>query len=262
MTELFTPFSLSEYRSFLNSSWGTEILIFDELDSTSNHLKNLPDFNSGTVILAETQTAGRGRLGRKWADEKGSNLLFSIGWKVQTGSVSIPLTPLITALAIRDAVQPLTTDMKIKWPNDLLLDGKKSGGILVEARTTGDQMNLIIGVGLNINQTEFPSWLDIPVSSLRLQTGKTVSREWVLASVMNKLQEYLTRLRINKTSDLLVRYRQCCDTLGKQISFNLKDEFHSGLAVDIAQDGSLRINVNGEILSFQGNEISHIRNQS
>ncbi|MBN8704360.1 MAG: biotin--[acetyl-CoA-carboxylase] ligase [Bacteroidetes bacterium] len=262
MTEAFTPFNLADYQSFLTSSWGSEILVFEELESTSDYLRNLPDFNSGLVVLAETQSSGRGRLGRKWADEKGSNLLFSIGWKVETGSVSVPATPLITALAIRDAVQTLTPDMKIKWPNDLLFDGKKSGGILVEARTTGDQMSLVIGIGLNVNQTEFPSWLDVPASSLQLQTGKTISREWVLASVMNKLQDYLTRLRINKKTELLTRYRQHCDTLGQTIRFKFNEEMKTGLAVDIAQDGSLLINVDGEIIAFQGNEISHIRNQS
>lgn len=262
MTEPYSPFNPETYRSYLASSWGSEILLFEELESTSDYLRNLPDFNSGVVVVAETQSSGRGRLGRKWADEKGSNLLFSIGWKVEVGSVSVPLTPLITALAIRDAVQPLTQEMKIKWPNDLLLDGKKTGGILVEARTTGDQVSLVIGIGLNVNQTEFPSWLDIQVSSLRLHTGKFVSREWVLASVMNKLQEYLTRLRIHKKTDLLTRYRQHCDTLGQTIRFNHKEELKTGLAVDIAQDGSLLINIEGETIPFQGNEISHIRNQT
>lgn len=262
MTDVFTPFNLSDYQSFLASEWGTEIVVFEELESTSDYLRNLPDFKSGAVVLAETQTSGRGRLGRKWADEKGANLLFSVGWKIQTGSVSVPLTPLITALAIRDAVQPLTSSMKIKWPNDLLLDGKKSGGILVEARTTGDQMSLVIGIGLNVNQTEFPAWLDIQPSSLQRHLGKSVSREFVLASILNKLQEYLTRLRLNKTTDLMVRYRQHCETLGQQIIFKLNDEVLSGLAVDLSADGSLQIEVNGEVLSFQGNEISHIRKKS
>lgn len=248
--QLFNQLNLSEY--------GRRLTVFEALDSTNDFLKKKEVLASGEVVLAETQTAGKGRAGRIWTDEKGSNLLFSLGLVTDTASRFVPLAPLISAAAVREALSFYCAEIKIKWPNDLLISGRKTAGILTEAKTSGTQLTLIIGIGINVNQTRFPGLEDINPNSLALVTGKTVQREEVLARVLGELQTAFSRARINP-DPVLARYRQTCSTLTQRIRFDRNGETLEGVAEDIAPDGRLRIRTDAGILEFNGSEINHIR---
>ncbi|MCK6600217.1 MAG: biotin--[acetyl-CoA-carboxylase] ligase [Bacteroidetes bacterium] len=251
-------FNLELFQQLNRSEYGRRLGVFDSLDSTNDFLKKKEDLTSGEVVLAETQTAGKGRSGRAWSDEKGHNLLFSLGLVTDTATRFVPLAPLLSAAAIRDALSYYCPEIKIKWPNDLLISGRKTAGILTEAKTSGTHLTLIIGIGINVNQTRFPGLEDINPNSLALATGKPVQREEVLARVLGELQAVFSKARWNP-DPVMARYRQHCVTVAQRIRFEWNGETHEGVAEDIAPDGRLRIRTEAGILEFNGSEINHIR---
>lgn len=134
------------------------VMVFDELDSTNEYLlQHYANLASGTVCLAETQTAGRGRRGRQWYSPQGQNLYFSMLWKYPTASVAdISSLSLVVAVVIAETFERLgVEDIQIKWPNDIYYQGKKAGGILIESKMDREQISLVIGIGLNVAMTAF-----------------------------------------------------------------------------------------------------------
>ncbi len=161
---------------------GRTLYHFYQVDSTNlfasrllNHGRRVPD---GTVILAESQTAGRGRMGRSWHSEPESGLYFSMVLLPRIPPTLVPLFALATAVAMHNALERDTRlDVDIKWPNDLLIDGKKVCGILAEIQAEIDRVNaLIIGVGLNVNNSGFPDDIVETATSLRIASGRIQSR--------------------------------------------------------------------------------------
>lgn len=126
-----------------------------------------------TVWTAESQTAGRGRQGRAWSSPRGENLLFSVLLRIACAPVRVPLVALVAGLAVRDAVArilPRPDDVKVKWPNDVLVSDKKVAGILVESSIQGTKVDhVIVGVGLNVHTRNFPDELAVIATSLALE---------------------------------------------------------------------------------------------
>jgi BirA family biotin operon repressor/biotin-[acetyl-CoA-carboxylase] ligase len=151
----------------------------------------------GHVVVAESQTAGRGSRGRSWVSPAGTDIYMSVVAKLSVTPERLPPLTLVVGLAVVEALDPLLAGRAlVKWPNDVWVAGRKIVGILVEGASTGTHVEpLVIGIGINVNRREFPAGLDVPPSSLALELGQDVDRARVLASVLNRLEVWLDRFQ-------------------------------------------------------------------
>jgi BirA family biotin operon repressor/biotin-[acetyl-CoA-carboxylase] ligase len=155
----------------------------------------------GHVVVAESQSAGRGSRGRSWVSPSGTDIYMSVVAKLSVPPERLPPLTLVVGLAVVEALDPLLAGRaRVKWPNDVWVEGRKLVGILVEGASTGAQLEpLVIGIGINVNRREFPEGLDIPPTSLALALGhpasEHVDRSLVLASVLNQLEGWLDRFQ-------------------------------------------------------------------
>src|SRR4051812_17209825 len=200
--ELFTGFRLVRLPDVMlpqlirprlrTQTLGRNLYHFYKTDSTNAFAARLLAHGhkvaDGTVIVAESQTAGRGRLGRSWHSESEAGLYFSMILRPRVPPSLAPLFTLATAVAMHDAIERDTRiDVDIKWPNDLLVDGKKIGGILAEIQAEVDMVKtLIIGVGLNVNHQQLPQDIADRATSLRMVSGRIQSRIEILSEFLEE----------------------------------------------------------------------------
>jgi len=167
----------------------TVIHRLEETTSTNDEAKRgaREGAKHGTVWVAESQTAGRGRQGRVWTSPRGENLLFSVLLRVQCPPPRVPLVAIVAGLAVRDAVARSIDDVKVKWPNDVLVGQKKIAGILVESSIAGSKVDhVIVGIGINVHTRQFPDDLAPIATSVSLEGGRT-DRDELLAHVLEGL---------------------------------------------------------------------------
>lgn len=166
-----------------------KLKVFDTIDSTNNYLKeNLEKLEDYTIVRANFQTAGRGQFDRSWQSNKGENLLFSILFKKNLGFPSRYMNPIIVT-ALLSTLKTFGIDAHYKEPNDIYVGDKKLAGILIETKYDRDHLNyLILGVGMNINQVDFPHLM---ATSMRKETGETYMLEAVLDELLNYLEHNL-----------------------------------------------------------------------
>lgn len=201
----------------------------------------------GTVVLAETQTGGHGRQHRLWYSPAGLNLYFSVLLRPTFSPDKAPPITLASAVATADAVE-IVTGVKptLKWPNDLLLDGKKLSGILTEisAEISADTRKIswiVLGVGLNVNTKEFPPELKTTATSLRLYTGRCHPRELLLATILERLEHWFTVLTVKGAAVVIDAWKAKPNILGEWVTIKSagKPNSVSGLAKDLGEDGAL-----------------------
>ncbi|HXC88262.1 MAG TPA: biotin--[acetyl-CoA-carboxylase] ligase [Candidatus Cybelea sp.] len=195
--DILTPGMLRQRLK--GSLFGKHIYHFFKTDSTNRVALELGHAGEpeGAVILAEEQTAGKGRAGRIWQSERAAGIYVSLLLRPRLAPVQAPLLTMMAGLSARTAIEAqtgLSTDLK--WPNDLLVRGKKVGGILTEMHAEPSQVRfVIVGIGLNVNQEKFPGELGTTASSLRIETGKQVSRlellVWLLREFENDYNRFL-----------------------------------------------------------------------
>lgn len=173
---------------------GKKIVHYFVTDSTNTRALRLAQQGAphGTAVAAEEQTAGRGRLGRSWYSEKGSGLYVSIILRPALPPSAAPILTLLAGLAAHEAVAEASGQRtEIRWPNDLLLNGKKMGGILTEMNAELDRVHaVVVGVGLNVNHTAMPPVLAKMATSLRIETGRTHSRAHLLAVLLKQINHF------------------------------------------------------------------------
>jgi BirA family biotin operon repressor/biotin-[acetyl-CoA-carboxylase] ligase len=190
-------FDLSTYRSNLNTGWlGADLIYKESVDSTNSFLKNAKEgeFNHGTVCVADYQTNGRGQYKRVWESEKGENLTFTIAFKPGSGD-RLPLLTLCCALGVNRAIDKAGIEnCKIKWPNDLLVNGQKIAGLLTEAVFMGrSPERVLVGIGVNVNQETFGSGVGAEATSMTNELNKTISREKFLCDILSEIEHIYTR---------------------------------------------------------------------
>ncbi|WP_203339499.1 biotin--[acetyl-CoA-carboxylase] ligase [Planococcus beijingensis] len=199
----------------------------------------------GTVVLTETQTAGRGRMARKWDSAAGKGVWMSVILRPDVVPQKAPQFTLVTAVAVVRAIEEVTKlQPKIKWPNDILLNGKKCTGILTELQSDADGIQaLIIGIGLNINQekTDFDPEIQAIATSLKMESGDTVSRQKLVQSLLNYLEIY-TQMYIEEGFGLLkVMWESYSTTIGHPIRARMTNQTLEGIAEGITEDGVLQL---------------------
>jgi BirA family biotin operon repressor/biotin-[acetyl-CoA-carboxylase] ligase len=237
---------------------GSEILVFDEVDSTNNLAKSRLAQNEGLMIVADSQTKGRGRLGRSWHSEKGSGIYLSFLLKPKIDPARFPRLTLMTAVAVANAINAVChCRATLKWPNDILLNGKKICGILAEY--CEEQNAVVIGVGINVNQSQFPESLEI-AASLRMETGKTVDRVELLHSVINHLDREYGDFLAGGEQNLAQRWTGLSDMFGKKITLAHGAKTIEGVALGLSDMGNLLVRAeDGRELSFDSGEVTVLK---
>lgn len=199
----------------------------------------------GTAVLTEEQTAGRGRMARKWDSAYGKGIWMSIILRPEIPIQRAPQFTLITAVAVVRAIEEVTgLKPDIKWPNDILLHGKKCTGILTELQSDADGVNaLIIGIGLNANQeiVDFSEEVRDIATSLKIESGKHVSRQELVRSVLYHLEQY-TEIYINEGFSVLkMLWESYSTTIGKSVRARMAKETLEGIAESITDEGVLQL---------------------
>ena len=199
----------------------------------------------GTIVIAEEQTSGRGRMNREWYSAKFSGIWMSIILRPDLLPKDAPQLTLITAVAIVQAIEEVTTlHPQIKWPNDLLVNGKKVTGILTELQAESDRINsVIIGIGMNVNQesNSFPDEIESIATSLFIESGKKVNRAKLIQAVLTKL-EYLYELYLREGFyPIKLLWESYAISIGKKINARMLKETIKGKALGITDDGVLML---------------------
>lgn len=204
---------------------GREVVIFDQIPSTNEHA--LTRGGDGTVFVADSQTAGRGRHGRLWHSAPGVGLWFSIAFE---GAIEGLL--FAAALAVREALRPFG-EATFKWPNDLLLNGKKVCGILIENR----QGHTALGIGINVRhqRADFPEELVDHATSIEMATGRTVDRCKLLADVLRQIDDRVKLLKVGGLEELRQEWMDACGLMGRRV----RCENAEGTVIDIDNSGAL-----------------------
>jgi len=205
----------------------------------------------GTVVAAEKQTAGRGRLGRRWVSPEGENLYCSIILRTIPASPrGLSWVPLVAAVAAARAVDAIALlSVQLKWPNDILLGERKVGGILCESSglaTSGRALDGIVSVGIGINvntqRSAFPGEIRETATSLSIEAGRSIDRTALLAFLLNALEARYDRLRAEGAGAVEEEYRRLCGTVGRRVRVELAGGRQVvGRAEAILDDGSLRV---------------------
>ncbi len=215
---------------------------FVSLPSTNDAAKELARQGApeGTLVLSETQSAGRGRLGRTWESPPGTGIYLTLLLRPPLPPAELPKLTLLAAVAVVEAIQAATGLITgIKWPNDIIFQGKKLGGILTEMETESDAMrHVVLGVGLNLNTPEFPDHLREIATSLA-STGQTYSRLATVRAFLAAMAGLYGRFLNQEFPAILDQWRQLTVTLGKTVTIRRGNDVYSGLALDVAPDGAL-----------------------
>jgi BirA family biotin operon repressor/biotin-[acetyl-CoA-carboxylase] ligase len=274
-----SPLTLDDIRSTLATKrLGQHLHIHQILTSTNSEAMTLAQNGAedGTVVAADSQSAGRGRHARTWFSPPGLNLYCSIIVRGLGQRLSLAdwlsWVPLTTALAVAEAVQTVAAiSLALKWPNDLLLDEQKVGGILCESSlTTPTNPIVVIGIGLNVNvpHEAFPDELRPIATSLFESSHRLIDRNRLLAQLLLELEQSLDELRDHGPSRLLQAYTCRCTTLGRQVRVILgADEELLGTAVAITADGTLQVKLSADaagtdkapLIDVRAGDVIHVR---
>jgi BirA family biotin operon repressor/biotin-[acetyl-CoA-carboxylase] ligase len=198
----------------------------------------------GAVVLAEEQTAGRGRSGRSWHSEKANGVYMSVLLRPPISPMHAPVTTLLTGLALRDAVLEMTgLAPDLRWPNDLLLAGKKCCGILTEMHAEPDRVHfLVVGIGVNVNHTSLPGEISGLATSLRMVTGRVYSRLQLVVRLLRKLETYYNQFLGEGPAPIVTRFSEVSSfARGKRVRISTPSESYTGLTDGLEPHGLLRV---------------------
>lgn len=243
---------------------GRRILVYPEVASTNTIASVLGDRGEpeGTVVVAETQTEGRGRMGRSWVSAPRVGLWTSILLRPPVATSDASLLSQLAAVSLAEAVTGMDLRLvpRIKWPNDLMLGEKKVAGILVEAKAEGERIHYaVVGIGLNCNhaRADFPSSLQASATSLALAAGKPVSRVEVARALYRQLDTWYLRFIEGMREPILSRLTQLSETIGRWVRVEIGPEHYEAFAEAVNRDGSLRVRLpDGETRDLVSGDVS------
>ncbi len=243
---------------------GKKLYVFDSVDSTNARAKTLAleGAGEGTLVIAEDQTAGRGRQGRPWFSEKGKNLTFSVILNPAVPPARLGILSLCAGLAVADAIQTTTgLTPECKWPNDVMLNARKVSGILSETvLRRGNIHALVVGIGINVNQSTFALELNDGATSVCLAAERTIDRLQLLSYVVDRLEFWYEKFVAEEYYAILKAWSVFCKMIGRTISVNHRGTHLSGLARGIAEDGSLLFQTNGREMKLSAGDVTILRN--
>ena len=235
-------FNIEEFDIKLDTDFiGRNFIYCQEINSTNDYLfaNKSPSIN-GTVILAENQSHGKGRRNREWLSLEGMNLTFSLLLKSAIDATRIHLLNFGAALSVAQSIENLyQLNVELKWPNDVLVDGRKLAGILVESSSHGSKIErVVIGFGINVNQTNFTGRFLYPPTSIKREFKQQASRERLLSEVLNNFELILGSIK-SEPDKILASWKERCKLLGEKIKIEDDGKIKYGIFDDIDSDGFL-----------------------
>jgi BirA family biotin operon repressor/biotin-[acetyl-CoA-carboxylase] ligase len=239
-----------------------EIYYFNDIDSTNNEAKKQANLgcHEGAIILSEMQNSGRGRISRSWFSPAGKGIWLSVVLRPPFHPYDAPKCTLLAAVAVTKAIRKVTqVQCGIKWPNDILYEGKKLVGILTEMSAEMDAINyVVIGMGINVNidQQEFPEELKKIATSLSLAAGKPIERLALLQAILIELEREYNNVIQHGFLTVLDDWRELSVTLGQTVDVLGGSKEFSGLAVDIDNDGALLVQTEDRIEKIIAGDVS------
>lgn len=260
-----TPDVLSEAEimSLMETTWaGKKVVYYDEIDSTNNRAKDAGEHGGehGTLFVADMQSAGKGRRGRAWISPSGSSIYMTILLRPEVTPNEAPMLTLVMGLSIAEGIRQATgADVKIKWPNDIVIGGKKICGILTEMATEEDYINyVVIGIGINVNQQDFAEDIKDKATSLRIELGENCKRAKIVAQTMKRFEEnYETFMQTRDLSGLQEAYNDILVNCGREVKILEPGNAYEAMAEGIDRTGQLLVTLpDGEKKEIYAGEVS------
>ena len=255
--QLAAPLELLELDQLAASPWS--VAISHSLDSTNAEALRAVDrgVTAPFVILAERQTAGRGRRGRKWVSPFAENIYYSLVLRMDGGMRQLEGLSLVVGLAVLSALRAVgVSDAGLKWPNDVLVSNKKIAGILLElVGDPADVCHVVLGIGINVNM-RVASEVDQAWTSVFLESGVATNRNELVSKLSDSLRMYLKRHELSGFSAIQSEWEQNHLWQGREVSLIAGVHQVNGTVMGIDRQGALRMSVNGEEKVFSGGELS------
>lgn len=249
-------------RSLKGNIIGRKIIFKERLDSTNSFAFSLALAGEpeGTCVVAETQDKGKGRLGRVWLSPLGKNIYLStILRPLIHPSLIYPIT-FVSSLAAADTIETLTGKRTtLKWPNDVVINGKKICGTLLELSTEADMIKfVVVGIGLNVNMAmaDFDRELRPKATSLFLETGKSYERAVVCGTLLSNLENYYLHFKENGPEGIRRIWEERAVIKGKHLEISQMGETYRGTCTGIAQDGAILLDIGGKVKKIIAGDVS------
>lgn len=257
--DLLLPELLEHYRRAV--CLGKEVHYRETVDSTNLIAKDLARAGAphGTLVVAEAQTAGRGRRGRSWLSEPGSGIFATVLLRPNLPPERVPLLTLAVGIAVVQTLQQRgLAEAWLKWPNDVWVGERKMVGILAEMSGQVDQVDwVVVGIGINTHQTDFPAELASRATSFLRETGRSVQRAELLGEVLARLEGLLPWLEQPTIEHLLAQFRSFDRLTGREVQVIATNETFSGQVLGISESGALIISrEDGRVQSLLAGDVS------
>lgn len=237
--------SVNELESQMHTAWaGQKIYYYDEIDSTNMKASHLAEEGAahGTLVVADRQTAGKGRRGRSWESPAQTGIFMTMLLKPEIEPNNASMLTLVTALAVTRAVREQTgLEAQIKWPNDIVVNGKKVCGILTEMSAQIDYVNhVVIGIGINVHNQDFPEEIVQTATSLDIESGRKIRRAELIAAVWSAFEDYYdSYIQTQDLSSLVKEYDSNLANRGNKVRVLDPLEPYEGVAQGITNRGEL-----------------------
>lgn len=243
-----------------NYSSPPKIIYLNEVDSTNNYAKKVSDsLNADFLVVSDMQTLGKGRLGRSWDSPSGSSIFMSLCIKPDIAIEKASIITLVMAVSLCEAIEEIySIEPLIKWPNDIVFNSKKISGILTEMSSDMDGIKYIIsGVGINVNNKDFPDNIKETASSLFLETGILMDRARLIAStVYHFYNNFNIFLKTEDMTNLKEKYEKHLANIGKEVKILDPKNKYTATALGIDESGALLVNTDGKIKRIISGEVS------
>ena len=245
--------------------FGRRVFHFFKTDSTNRVALELGYAGEpeGTVVLAEAQTEGRGRAGRVWHSERGTGLYFTVLLRPRLSPAQAPLLTMLAGVSTQMAIQAQTGLVpELKWPNDLLLNGKKLGGILTEMHAEPNVVRfVIVGIGINVNQEKFPSEIAATATSMRKESGRLTYRLELLARLLGQFENDYNRFLREGPSFVVERFQSVSSfAQGRRVRVDTGLETYAGTTAGLSPEGLLLVTRdNGPLVTVIAGDVTEVR---
>lgn len=237
--------------------FGRPVYLFQQIGSTNDQARQLAEAGApeGLLVVAEEQTAGRGRAQRRWLTPPGTALAVSVVLRPALPARLAPRVSMLAGLAVCAAVEHAGLRPELKWPNDVLVNGRKTAGLLAEAAFRGDELDyVIVGVGLNIRWAPDPAQVDFPATCLEAEAGRPLDRLTLLRALLAGLEAHYPQLA---EPALVAAWRARLAWLGAPVIVRTAAGPMAGRLLDVDEDGALRFqSETGEVQRVLAGEVS------
>ena len=235
-----------EVDSLLETEWAGHPVVYEEEQKSTNQTAKMlaeQGASHGTLVVAERQVSGRGRRGRTWHSPKGSGIWMSILLSPQIHPMSASMLTLVAAMAVYDAISSRVEGCAIKWPNDIVINGRKVCGILTEMSSELDNIHyVVIGIGINVNTDDFPEDIAAVAASMHVITGEYYKRAEIIADVWKSFEKYYDQFLQTENLSLMVEsYNQRLVNMGRKVYIEERGSQYEGTACGIDSEGALLV---------------------